>query len=252
MKDDFYEQLRARFKRLLQEEGLEQEPVAISCRSLTPEEAIGKTRRQDFPIISGKDVMIEASFRAAKGQAFTDAPSNYQGSLADILALDLSGSSHDRAVFVAALNAVMAYLGHCCGTVHCRSEGPELCAGDLSLYLEEHYPERKRVALIGYQPAMLEMLSKSKYDLRVLDLSPLNIGEERYGVLVEDGRNSKIHDEIINNYADLILCTGSTICNGTILDYLDLPVETLFFGTTISGAAVLMGLKRVCFADKYE
>ena len=37
-----------------------------------------------------------------------------------------------------------------------------------------------------------------------------------------------------------------------IVDYLNLDTEVLFFGTSASGAAALLGLKRVCFADKYE
>ena len=69
-------------------------------------------------------------------------------------------------------------------------------------------------------------------------------------MLVEDG--SKVYDDVVNRYADLILCTGSTVCNGTIVDYIDIDTEVLFFGTTLSGSAVLMDLKRVCFADLYE
>jgi hypothetical protein len=33
---------------------------------------------------------------------------------------------------------------------------------------------------------------------------------------------------------------------------MDLPVEVLFFGLTLAGSADLLGLKRVCFAEKYE
>ena len=70
-------------------------------------------------------------------------------------------------------------------------------------------------------------------------------GSLKFGIRVEDGTAMK--EEILDSYAELILCTGSTLCNGSIIDYLD-----LFFGTTASGAAPLLGLKRVCFADKYE
>ena len=61
-----------------------------------------------------------------------------------------------------------------------------------------------------------------------------------------------IKEQNRDSYAELILCTGSTLCNGSIIDYLDLDKDVLFFGTTASGAAPLLGLKRVCFADKYE
>ncbi len=217
---------------------------------MTPEEAIGKTKRTDYPILTGKDVMIQAEYKGFRGQAFTDAPSAFEGMLEDILQMDIEHDPHDRGIFIATVNAVMASLGLCCGTVHCRTEGPELCAQDMLNYLESNYPDVKRIALVGFQPSLLEMLSKSKYDVRVMDLNPNNIGQLKFGIRVEDGTAMK--EEIRDSYAELILCTGSTLCNGSIIDYLDLDKEVLFFGTTTSGAAPLLGLKRVCFADKYE
>ena len=115
-------------------------------------------------------------------------------------------------------------------------------------YLRSNYPQAQRIGLIGYQPALLDMLSHSEYEVRVLDLNPANIGQERYGVPVEDG--AKAQKSVID-WADMILCTGSTLCNGTIVDYLDIGKEVLFFGITIAGSAPLLGVKRVCFADKY-
>ena len=75
-------------------------------------------------------------------------------------------------------------------------------------------------------------------------------GSLKFGIRVEDG--TAMNEEIRASYAELILCTGSTLCNGSIIDYLDLDKEVLFFGTTASRAAPLLGLKRICFADKYE
>ncbi len=116
-------------------------------------------------------------------------------------------------------------------------------------HLKKTYPDVKKVALIGYQPALLDMLSSSEFDVCVLDLNPANVGEVRYGIVVEDGKEA--YQEAID-YADLILCTGSTVCNGTIVDYMGLDKEVVFFGTTLSGTAELMGLKRVCFAHLYQ
>lgn len=246
----FYQTLRARFQKILTAHGIENEEVTISCRALTPEEAIGKTRRQDFPIISGRDVMIEANFRGSRGQAFTDAPTAFSGSLSEILNADLAADARARGLFIATVNAVMCHLGLCCGTVHCRTDGPEKCAVDLLALLRSHYADRKRIALIGYQPAMLEMLAKSEFQVRVLDLNPANVGQIRHGVTVEHGVRD--YESIAGGGADLILCTGSTVCNGTIVDYMDLDTEVLFFGTTLAGTAVLMNLKRVCFAQNYS
>lgn len=248
--EKFYATLKERFEQTLSNHGVGNEAVTVTCRALTPEEAIGHTVRRDFPIITGKDVMIQARFRSSLGQAFTEAPLTFRGSLADVLALDLAADPHARGLYIAVLNAVMCELGLCCGTVHCRTDGPELCAGDMLTYLQTRYPDRHRIALVGYQPALLETLANSKYQLRVLDLNPANVGQTRYGVTVEDGKQD--YREVILEYADLILCTGSTICNGSIMDYLDLDTEVVFFGTTISGAAPLLGLKRVCFAHRYQ
>ena len=249
-REQFYTQLKARFQGLLYANKIENDLLSVSCRALTPEEAIGSTTvRQDFPILTGKDIMLQAEYKGAKGQAFTSAPAVYNGTLKDILNLDILHNAHERSIFVACINAVMAFLGQCTGTVHCRKYGPEACAQDMQNYLECHYPNIRRIALIGYQPALLEMLSTSIYEVRVLDLNPDNIGQIRYGIYVEDGELAK--DEIKNHYAQLILCTGSTICNGSIVDYLDLKQDVLFFGTSAAGAAALLGLKRVCFAEKY-
>jgi len=81
----------------------------ISSRPLTPEEAIGRPDRTDYPILKGKEFMIEATFRDAKGQAFTDMPGNFQSTLQDILDLELK-DNFERAVFIAGFNAVMRYF----------------------------------------------------------------------------------------------------------------------------------------------
>ena len=247
--ESLYSLLHERFEQTLDEAGIQNEPIGVVCRTLTPEEAIGKTVRRDFPIISGKDVMIEATFRGVRGQAFTDAPTTFSGTLRDVMQMDIVHNPHERGIFIAVLNAVMGALNRCTGTVHCRTEGPELCAQDMLGYLRAHAPHARRIALIGYQPALLNGLAESEYAVRVLDLNPANVGQVRYGVTVEHGETAK--DDAIA-WADLILCTGSTLCNGTITDYIGIRPEVLFFGITLAGSAGLLGLKRVCFADRYE
>ncbi|MGI5962928.1 MAG: Rossmann-like domain-containing protein [Lawsonibacter sp.] len=247
--ETFYQTLKQRFLSLLEANQLGDDRLLVTCRALTPDEAIGNTKRQDFPILAGKDIMIQAQFRNSYGQAFTDAPTTFDGSLREVMELDIIHDSHSRSLLIAALNAVMCHLGRCRGTVHCRTEGPELCAQDMHTFLCNNYPDIERIALIGYQPALLDMLSHSNYQVRVLDLNPANVGQQRYGILVEDGRLA--YHEVVHHFAQLVLCTGSTVCNGTIVDYLDIAPEVLFFGTTLAGTAELMGLKRVCFADSY-
>ncbi len=245
--ETFYTRLRRRFFEVLKENDLLAEQVHLRTRALSPEEAIGITERKDFPILTGKDVMVQAECAGAKGQAFTDAPAIFNGTLQQVCELNLSGDSHNRGIFIASLNAVMGSLGRACGTVHCRNSGPELCAPRAAAYIKAHYGNPK-IALIGYQPSMLECLSK-EFDLRVSDLNPDTVGNTRYGVLVEDG--SKDNQDMCR-WADLILCTGSTVCNGSIVDFLPYADKILFFGTTIAGAAELMGLRRLCFAEELK
>lgn len=245
----FYNELAARFSSLLESEGLMGEDVMISTRSLTPEEAIGATRRRDYPIITGKDVMVQAECMGALGQAFTDAPAEFRGTLGEICTLDINGDSHDRGLFIAALNAVMKHLGLVECTVHCRNDGPELCAVDAAAYIKKTYG-RPKIGLVGYQPSLLSALS-ADFPIRVVDLSPVNTGQERCGVMVEDGKVEGVTASICQ-WADLVLCTGSTICNGSIVDFLHLKDKVLFYGTTLAGAAKLMDLPRLCFADRYQ
>ncbi|MDC7222565.1 MAG: DUF364 domain-containing protein [Spirochaetales bacterium] len=238
--NDFYTELMDRFYGLVEKEGFLEEKIIVTGKTLTDEEALGNPERRDYPLLTGKESLMEARFRGARGQAFTDQPGPFEGSLESIINNAFT-SNHSRAVFIASLNAISAHLGLCDKTVHCRNEEPESCAGDISAYLAEHHGGGK-IALIGYQPAMLEKL-KGDFPLRVLDLDADKVGSERYGIKVEHGLDDR--EEVID-WCDLLLCTGSTLANGTLPDYLgEKPVY--FFGTTIAGTAELMGLKRLCF-----
>ncbi len=57
---------------------------------------------------------------------------------------------------------------------------------------------------------------RHSFDVRVLDLDPDNIGKTKYGVLIEDGE--KDLDEVLN-WAEVLLVTGSTVVNGTIVNF---------------------------------
>ena len=245
---ELFEKLRACFISLLRENNIEDTAVEITCRSLSPTDVIGDKKRKDFPILTGKDVMIQAECMGFKGHAFTDAPGTFSGSLRDILAMDIVHDAHGRGLFVASLNAVMRALGRCTDTVHCRAEGPEECAREMDLFLREQYPSVNKVTLVGYQPALLEMLAAGPWSVRILDLNPANIGQERFGVIVENGGTAM---QSAIDFADLILCTGSTLCNGTIVNYILPDKEVLFYGISAAGASQLLGLKRICFADKF-
>lgn len=239
---ELFIKLKEEFSKIIKEKQLTTDIVNIKSKALSVEEAIGITKRKDFPIITGKEILLQAEYKGSYGQAFTDAPAVFEGTLSQVLELDLENDGHSRGLFIAALNAVMCKLGLADRTIHCKNEEPELCAGKFKNHFKEQY-ENPKIALIGYQPSMLENLAE-EFQVRALDLNPDNIGQTRYGVCVEDGVED--YKEVIQ-WADIILCTGSTVCNGSIVNFMDLDKETIFFGTTVAGTASILGLKRLCF-----
>lgn len=240
---NIYDKLKIELKKILEDNNLSEESIVINSKTLTSEEAIGITERKDFPILTGKEIMLQAEFKGAIGQAFTSAPTVFKGTLSEIVNLDLESDDHAKGLFIASLNAIMRYLDKTDRTIHCKNDEPELCAKEFKEELKAEYRDAK-IAIIGYQPAILENLSKD-FNVRLLDLSPENIGKEKFGVIIEDG--IKDYDEVVLDWADMVLCTGSTIANGSIVHFLDIGKPVIFFGTTIAGASEILGLKRLCF-----
>lgn len=214
------------------------EEIVIKAISLTPKEAIGSPCRRDFPIIKGKERLMEASFKESKGQAYTDMIGNYEGSLKDILVLPLK-NNYERAVLIATINAVYKYLGLCEHTVHCKDEEPEKCAMKLIDYIRDHYGLVK-IMLVGMQPAMLDYLSR-KFEVRVIDMQNDIIGTDKYGVIVE----SPYYTEEVMAWCDLVIATGSTSTNDSLSKFLD-QKPVIFYGTTVAGIAVINHLDRFC------
>ncbi len=233
------ELLRSRTLALAREHGLMADMVeVVSARPLTPHEAIGRPERSDFPILKGKEVMMEARFRGSRGQAFTSRPGEFQGPVAQVLERDLE-TDFDRALLVATANALLAYLGRAQQTVHCRDDGPRQCADGIGDYLSRRFGS-PQVAVIGFQPALITALAE-RFPLRVTDMDPDNIGQSRLGVLVEGVENT---DDILD-WADVVLVTGTVLANDTLEGILS-PKPTVFYGVTIAGAAALLGYDRYC------
>lgn len=240
---NIYDKLKTELSKILDENNLSKENIIIKSKTLTAEEAIGITERKDFPILTGNEIMLEAEFKGSIGQAFTLSPTVFKGTLEEIVNLDIDNDDHARGLFIASLNAIMKYLNLTDRTVHCKNDEPELCGKEFKEHFKEKYIDKK-IAIVGYQPSIIENLSK-EFNIRVLDLSPENLGKEKFGIKIENGIDD--YDEVVLDWADLVLCTGSTLANGSIVHFLDLDKPVIFFGTTIAGAADLLGLKRLCF-----
>lgn len=234
------EDVRSKFIELVTANKLLKENVqVIEARPLRPEEVIGRPGREDFPLLKGKEVMLQAQFRFSRGQAFTDMPGRYEGTIKDVLELPLE-NNFQRAVFVATLNSVMRHLNLVDRTVHCRDQEPEQCASHLVSYLRERFGN-PRIAFIGLQPAMVVKLS-DYFSLRVVDLDPDNVGQKKGRVIVEDVS----HTPEIIEWCDIIVATGTTAVNATLEPLLG-GKPVIFYGVTIAGIAYLSGFERYCF-----
>ena len=231
-----YDVLKEALGREIRANGLSGRNISVRCKALSAAEAIGNPDHDDYPIIKGREVMVEAVFEGARGQAFADDYENADYLVDDLLDIDL-GSNRRRAAFISGLNAVYRHLGLCGKTIHCRDAEPKDCAENLP----EAIGDRKRICLVGFQPRFLETLA-ARYDVRAVDMDPDNIGAEKFGVVVESPRMT---DDAVD-WCDLVFATGSTVVNGTIDRFLDREKPVLFYGVTISAAARILGLRSYC------
>jgi len=233
---NLYERLREALRREIKKHNLSGQNVSVRCKALSATEAIGKPEHDDYPIIKGREVMVEAVFEGAKGQAFADEFENADYFVDDLLKIKLN-SNKRRASFISGLNAVFRYLDLCDKTIHCKDNEPKLCANNLPNVIGSG----NNVFLVGYQPRFLEILA-SQYNVRVVDIDQDNIGMEIAGVIIEPPETTP---DIIE-WSDLIFATGSTIVNGTITNFLNQNKPVLFYGVTISAAAAILNLKKYC------
>ena len=241
------ERVRGLFGEILEEKRLRDAEVSVRVVPLTPEEAIGRPARPDFPIVLGKERVIEASVLGARGQAFTDSPAEFEGTLQEVLRFGLK-TSQERAVFIASLNAALRHLGLVQGTVHCKDEDPERCAVEIADVLSRGFGEVP-VGLIGLNPAIAQRLVErfGVANVRITDLDPDNVGGRRFGVEIWDG--SRRTEELVDA-SPVVVFPGTTLVNGTFDGIWEL-IQTrarryLVYGMTAAGVCQLMGIERVC------
>jgi len=238
MKIKTYNILKREFIKAIKENGLELEEVVIKAAPLSPDEAIGNPEERDYPLVIGRERLMQAEFRGCLGQAFTDMYGNFGGRLCDIVAMNLSNNFR-RAIFISSLNAVMRYLGLITKSIHCKNNEPRECSYELARYIESNYGH-PRVAFVGYQPRMVEALSNS-FEIRVTDMDQDNIGTEKSGVTIHDPEKTEEHLD----WCDIAVVTGSIVVNETIAQ-VRTSKPVIFYGITISGAAKLLGLNHFC------
>jgi uncharacterized protein (DUF4213/DUF364 family) len=242
------EEAKDKFQAIVENHRLGEEAVQVTIGALSAKQAIGTPSRQDFALLEGKEVMIEAQFQGSFGQAFTDRPHDFTGSLNEVLGLDLK-ITDNRAIFIATLNSVTAHLGMVTGVRHCRDEEPEKCASQIAQYILTNFGIVK-VGLVGLQPAILENLVRTfgADNVRCTDLNPKNIGSPKSGTEIRNGRTETSR---LIRWCDLLLVTSSTIVNNTFdgirAEAVSPDKQLITFGVTGAGVSALLGLERVCF-----
>lgn len=233
-----YHTIKKEFARLITENRLQGEKIVVRATPLSPEQAIGNPEDRDYPLVAGVERLMQAEFRGSLGQAFTDMYGDFSGRLSDIAEMDLKNNFR-RAIFISSLNAVMKHLGLITKTLHCKNNQPRECSYELVRYIEKNYG-RPRVAMVGFQPRMIEALAK-RFELRVTDMDENNIGKEKFGVRIYDPSQTEGHLE----WCDIAVVTGSTVVNNTI-DQFMISKPVIFYGVSISGAAKLLSLNHFC------
>ncbi|AEF95885.1 Rossmann-like domain-containing protein [Methanotorris igneus] len=217
----------------------------VVIKTLAPKEAIGNVDREDYPIIKGKEIMIEADIEGKRGQAFTSYPINTKGTLKEFIE-KIKGDERDRAIAIASINAGMNYLGLLDRCVHCKDDKPKECGKRLALKILREFGGDAIVAHIGFQPGHIEATSKL-FKVYITDLNPENIGKEKFGTVVLDGK--ECNDKIIKK-SDIALITGSTIVNGTFWELLKTCEKydtiPIIYGVTVQGVAKLLGMDVYC------
>lgn len=231
-----YEELKAVLRSKMHEHDLTGYNISVRFNALSASQAIGTPGHEDYPIMKGKEVMVEAVFEGSRGQAFTNEFKNADYLIDDLVDIRLD-SNGNRASFIAGLNAVSKYLNLCDKTIHCRNNEPKECAR----YLYQYIGQAKKVLLVGYQPRFVEELTQF-CTVRVVDMDEDNIGLEACGVRIESPEKTAGCIE----WCDSILATGSTVVNGTIENILNQDKPVLFYGVTVSAAASLCDLNRFC------
>jgi uncharacterized protein (DUF4213/DUF364 family) len=242
-----------KFRELVKKEKLLEEKVSVFVKPLSPEEAIGEPGRRDFPILIGKERVIEAVVSGTKGQAYTDSPQDFTGSISDVLDLGLDTNQH-RAIFIATLNAVLGSLKMVDKTVHCKDEEPEECALKIAEALQNKYGKTD-VGLVGLNPAIAERLVDAfgPAHIHITDLNKDNIGKIKFGVEVWDGGSCT--KKLVES-SGLILFTGTTLVNNTF-DQIqglvkELEKKCLVYGITAAGVCETLGIERICPCGRDE
>lgn len=214
--------------------------VRVTARTLNKEEALGNPIHDDYPLLKGKESIMEAEFCGSKGAAYSDMCGNYVGGLDNIVNLELK-NNFTRAVFISTINAVLKHLGLIDRTEHCRNDGPVNCANNIKKHFS-HLNTDSKVLLVGYQPRFAEVFTEN-YNTKIIDLNHENMGKIINGVPVLPEQET----ENCIDWATLLFVTSSTFVNGTVEKFINHNKGTIFYGVSGAGPTYLLDLNRYCY-----
>jgi hypothetical protein len=235
-------------RKVVKENGWENCSISVKTKVLRPDEAIGNPEHDDYPILKGRERLMQADFRTGSGVAFTDMFGNYEATLSEIAEIDLSNNFR-RAVFVASLNALLNELGLISKTKHCKDSGPVQCGKQVVQYmLNTHLPKTAggspkdfNIFMVGLQPRLLEAIAQV-FTVKATDMDEQNVGKTIGGVTIEPVAN----EPALLKWCDMVFATGSTFVNDTAQNLMTSGKKVVFFGVTCAAAAHILGCDRFC------
>ena len=239
-------QIKEKLEKIVKENNLLNEYIEIMPVNVE----LDTTNIKDYPLLNEKELLLRAFFNGCVGDAFTGDIGEFKGTIKEMLYND------NTPQIIATLNAVMRYLKKIDRTEHCTCDEPEKCGKKFSEFLIKELPKKNigdiEIGIIGYQPAFIKQMVETfgAENVLVSDLNFENVGRIKHGTIIYHG---DMNEHIIGS-SDIILCTGSTVANGTINEILELAKKynkrIIFYGTTIAGVANLFGIERFCELGK--
>lgn len=231
-----YEQLISKFRAIPEVSEFLNETVTVT-RDFTPEPALMPHTYVPFGG-STPEYRVTALFRDCPGEAYTEKPSDWEGTVEEAISLPATEEEGISPITVAVINSVMSYLGLCKGTFSSDFKTRGNYASDLYDYIKAHYG-MENIVLVGYDGHIVKKFVDGGMDFWTLDRDPDNISQDRFRHIVVN--SAKLNRESCFAWADVFIVTGSTLTNGTITQFLDHGTDILFYGITIAGTAKLLG-----------
>ena len=233
---ELYQQIISCFYELPGVHKLLHEAVTVTA-SQEPEHTLRP--EEDPPSTAARpEYCVTAEICGVKGEAYTETPSDFEGTLKQALEIPPTEKGIS-AVTVAAINAAMSFLHLSPGVFPEDPQQHVLYADGLCRYITEQYG-KNRIVLIGYDGYLVKRFMEEGLEFWTLDRDPDHVAQDRFDhVIVNSAKRNRESSFVWGN---VLIVTGSTLCNGTIVQYLNSGKELLFYGITCAGAATLLKL----------